>query len=333
MTTIATPPKGSISGVLPTVLGEKETLAFLRVLVSVAKADGEPTPRVRIALEDALAGLELPADVTLKGLFDEKIELDSQLRLFTTPDSRESLYQSTLSLVHIDGACTPNQQRVLDQVRTSLQISEERASVARRILDQAKATVPPSGIQPVNDPARRAAEVKSDVIKYSVLSSVLGAFPIPVMAVATDLAVVGVQVKMVRDIGQRWGHKVDKQAAVSLLGGLGLGTGARMAVSNLAKLVPAWGNVVGVTTAFASTWALGKVSEKYFESGMKVDVATLKADFLVAQTEGRKAYDAHKELVESKRKLNEAAVQTLGADVTAGKIGQMEYSTRIEQLA
>ena len=105
----------------------------------------------------------------------------------------------------------------------------------------------PSSIQPVSDPVLRATEIKSDVLKYSVLSGALGAFPIPGLAIATDLAVVGLQVKLVRDIGQRWGHKVDKQAAASLLGGLGLGTGARIAVSNLAKLIPVWGSVVGAT--------------------------------------------------------------------------------------
>jgi len=322
-----------LTGSSNTVLAENQALASLRVLVCVAKADGELAPEERMSLENAFTGLQMPADVTPKSLLDEKIDLDAQLRLFATPESRESIYQSALGMIHVNGVCTPGEQRTLDHLRTTLQISDEKASLARRILVEAKDTVLPSSIQPVDDPARRATEVKSDTLKYSVVSGALGAFPIPGLAIATDLAVVGVQVKMVRDIGQRWGHKLDKQAAVSLLGGLGLGTGARIAVSNLAKLVPVWGSVVGASASFASTWALGKIADKYFESGMKADLASLKSDFKAAQAEGRLAYDSNKGLVESKSKLNEATFRSLGTDLATGRITQTEYVTRVEQLA
>jgi len=312
-------------------LTEKEGLASLRVLICVAKADGELAPEKRIALENAFTGLQMPANSTPASVLDEKIDLDVQLRHFTTPEARESLYQSALRMVHVAGVPTPAEQNMLDHIRTMLQISEDKTTLARRIFDGAKDTVLPSNIHPVNDPVLRAAEVKSDVIKYSVLSGALGAFAIPGVAIATDLAVVCVQVKLVRDIGQRWGHKVDKQAATSLIGGLGLGTGARIAVSNLAKLIPVWGSVVGATASFASTWALGQIADKYFESGMKT--AMVWSDFKAAQAEGRKAHDLHKDLVESKRKLHEMALQTLGSSLKVGRITQQEYSARVEQLA
>jgi uncharacterized protein (DUF697 family)/uncharacterized tellurite resistance protein B-like protein len=336
---LTTTPKNPVLASQPTsgsssaILAENEAMASLRVLVHVAKADGDLAPEERLSLENAFTGLQMPADVTPKSLLDEKIDFDAQLRFFTSPESRESIYQSVLGMIHVDGTCTPEEQKRLDHIRTTLQISEEKTSLARRILDEAKDTVLPSSIQPVNDPARRATEVKSDVTKYSVLSGVLGAFPVPGIAIATDLAVVAVQVKLVRDIGQRWGHKVDRKAAASLLGSLGLGTGARIAVSNLAKLVPVWGSMVGATASFASTWALGQIANKYFESGMKADMASLKSDFKAAQAEGRLAYDSNKGLIESKSKLNEATFRSLGTDLAAGRINQKDYSARVEQLA
>ncbi len=334
-TTLKTPamPVQPQNGSPEAVLADNVALASLRVLVCVAKADGDISPDERLAIGNSLMGLELPIDVTPKSLLDEQNDLDAQLRLFTTPESRDSLYHSALGMVHSDGNCTPKEQKMLEHIRTTLQISDEKASLARRIFDGAKDTVLLSSIEETHDPARRGAEVKSDITKYSVLSGVLGAFPVPGLAIATDLAVVGVQVKLVRDIGQRWGHKIDKQAATSLLGGLGLGTGARIAVSNLAKLVPVWGSVVGATGSFASTWALGQIADKYFAGGMKTETATMKSDFKFAQEEGRTAYATHKELVDSKRKLNEKALQSLGTDLKAGKITQAEYSARVEQFA
>ena len=129
----------------------------------------------------------------------------------------------------------------------------------------------------------------------------LGAFPIPGVAIATDLAIVAVQVKMVRDIGQYHGHKVDKEGAKSLLYGLGLGTGARIAVNNIVKLVPGWGSAFAAVTSFAATFAVGKVMEKYFADGKKADAAALKKEFQAAQKEGKAAYAEHKDEVAALR--------------------------------
>jgi hypothetical protein len=134
-----------------------------------------------------------------------------------------------------------------------------------------------------------------------------------------------------RKRGTRQSPRADKQAAASLLAGLGLGTAARVVVSNLAKLVPVWGSVFGASASFASSWALGQIADKYFESGMKT--AMTRSDFKAAEADGCKAHDIHKDLVESKRRLHEMALQTLGSSLKAGRITQQEYSARVEQLA
>jgi len=322
-----TRPETAVTGA---TLSPQEALASLRVLVCIAQANGNIAPDERAALESALSELQLPSGVTVKSLLEEKVDFEAQMRLFTTPESRDLLYQSALGF-----ARSPQMEanKLLDRLRSGLQIGEERASLAKRIIGEAKDTLLPSNIQASNDPALRASEVKSDTVKYSVLSGVLGSFPVPGVAIATDLAVVAVQVKLVRDIGQRWGHKVDKQAAVSLMGGLGLGTGARIAVSNLAELFPVWGSAVGATASFASTYALGKVADKYFEGGMQTDLAELKSEFQNARTEGQQVYIGQKEQIEARGVQHEAALKSLNAELTAGKLNQREYTGRIEQLA
>src|SRR5690606_21337339 len=153
------------------------------------------------------------------------------------------------------------------------------------------------------------------------------------VALATDLAIVGLQVKLVRDVGQYWGHKVDKEAAKTLLAGLGLGTGARIAVSNLAKLVPVWGSAFGATTAFATTWALGKIANRYFESGQKADIAQLKTELKALEKEGKEAYAQQKEAIERKRQEAAAKLEALNAERKDGKISQAEYEKQVAALA
>lgn len=309
----------------------EEGSACLRALVAVAKADGTITTEERAALQLALS--MLPGAKDLEPFLDERINFDQVLAEITSPAAREQLWQSAYSMIHADGSATTVEQELVDKIRTTFQINDAKVSTTKRLLDEAKDTLLPSNIEAIEDPARRQKEIDQDVLKYSVLSAVLGAFPVPGVAIATDLAIVALQVKLVRDIGQYWGHKVDPKAAKTLLGGLGIGTGARIAVSNLAKLVPLWGSAFGATSAFATTWALGKIANRYFESDEKADLAQLRSEMKSMEKQGKEAYAQQKEEIAHKRDTSAAALQTLNERRKAGTITQGEYEKQVAALA
>jgi uncharacterized protein (DUF697 family)/uncharacterized tellurite resistance protein B-like protein len=316
----------------------KETIAGVRVLVCVAKADGVVHEEERKALEASLEGAPLPLGMTLETLLAESIDLDAQLEHLVTPEAKDQVFKSACSLAYADGACSPEEQKMLDHLQARLGIPREQSSVVARIFAEARDTVLPSNIQPIADPARRAKEIADDTLKYSVLSAVLGAFPVPGLAIATDLAVVAVQVKLVRDLGQYHGHTVDVQAAKSLLYGLGLGSGARMAVANLAKVVPGWGSAFGGAAAFASTWALAKVMDRFFatrpvSAADPPPVDALKRELGAAQQEGKLAYQQNRDSIAAKEQRDKDKLASLNADLAAGKIDQAEYERRVAALA
>lgn len=308
-----------------------EAKACLRALVAVAKADGRITDDELAALVSTLG--TLPGSSDLAPYLAEKVDFDQLLAEITSPQAREQLWQSAYGMVHADGKATSEEQKLLDRMRTTFKLDDANVSTTQRVFEEAKDTLLPSNIDPINDPARRQKEIDQDVLKYSVLSAVLGAFPVPGVALATDLAIIALQVKLVRDIGQYWGHKVDKEAAKTLLGGLGLGTGARIAVSNLAKLVPVWGSAFGATTAFATTWALGKIANRYFEGGQKANLADLKKELKVMEKEGKDAYAQQKDAIERKRQDAAATLTALNEQRRAGTISQTDYERRIAELA
>lgn len=308
-----------------------EGAACLRALVAVAKADGKITAEERAALDTAIGSLPEPGD--LQRYLDEDPDFDKLLGEIRSAEAREQLWQSAYGMIHADGTASPEEQELLDKIRTSFQIDEAKVSTTKRLFEETKDTLLPSNIEAISDPVKRQKEIDQDVLKYSVLSAVLGAFPVPGIAIATDLAIVGLQVKLVRDIGQYWGHKVGKDAVKSLLAGLGLGTGARIAVSNLAKLVPIWGSAFGAATAFATTWALGKIANRYFESGQKADLAQLKKEMKGMEKEGKEAYARQKESIEHKRKATSEKLAALNEQRKAGTISQAEYEKQVAALA
>ena len=316
-------------------IAENEALASLRILVAVARADGTVHNDERKSLAAALESLELPGGMSVEKLLAEEVDIDAQLRELTSADAREQVYRSAYFMAYADGTCTKEERALLDRIASVTEPSEEqRLSLERMLVGRARGGDAPLAIVRIDDPTRRAEEVKKRVLRHSVLSAALGAFPIPGLAIATDLAVIAVQLKMIRDIGGVWGHVVDRQAAKSILYGVGLGTGARLAVNNLAKLLPGWGSVIGATTSFASTYALGAVTEKVFAPGQKdvVDPDALRAQFKKAEDEAKAVYADQKDVIIQSQRANQAALDMLTTDLKAGKITQDEFDTRIAEL-
>jgi uncharacterized protein (DUF697 family)/uncharacterized tellurite resistance protein B-like protein len=311
---------------------DSEAVAGLRILVAIAQADGKILDEERAALSMALEGVALPRGTTVDSLLAETVDLSKELHAVGDPEARAELYRSAYGMAHADGNCSPEEQELLDRIKKTWRISDGSSTMVARLFAEAKDTVLPSNIEPIQDAARRSKEIREDVLKYSFLSALLGAFPIPGVAIATDLAIVAVQIKMVRDIGQYHGHKVDREGAKSLLYGLGLGTGARIAVNNIVKLVPGWGSAFAAVSSFAATFALGKVMDKYFIDGQKANAASLKKEFAAAQKEGKAAYAEHKESIAKMESAKKNELERLGDDLRDGKISLEEYEQDVDEL-
>jgi uncharacterized protein (DUF697 family)/uncharacterized tellurite resistance protein B-like protein len=317
-------------------IAEKEALACLRILVAIARADGTVHNDERKSLSAALESLELPGGMTVDSLLAEKPNVEEQLAQVTSPEAREQLYRSAYFMAHADGACSKEEQAILDRIGEVTGV--DRSSLAGLFVATGAAAdegargsildVPAA----IPDPIERTSKITTHALKYGAVTAVLGAFPIPGVAIATDLAVIALQLKMVRDIGGFFGEAVDAKRARSILYSLGLGTGARLAVSNLAKFVPGWGSVFGAATAFASTYALGKIIDKFFTAGGS-EIEALKDEFEIAKTEGKKVYAEQKDaIVESQRSV-QPALDALAADLSAGKITQAEFDAKVAALA
>ena len=316
---------------------ENEAIASLKILAAVARADGTVHNDERKSLAAALESLELDKPIAVEDLLgtDEGIDVLDELRHLKSPEAREQIYRSAFFMAYADGTCTREEQAILDLVAAETGVTPEARSALERLFVPAaeRTSLLPVRARAIEDTETRAAHVKKEILKYSAITAVLGAFPIPGLAIATDLGVIALQVKMVRDIAQYWGHSLDRDAAKSMLYGMGLGTGARLAVNNLAKLLPGWGSAVGATTSFASTYALGKVIDKFFAAGAKDDIAGLKTDFKAAEKEGKATYAEHKTEVAAQGEAAKTTLAALTADLNAGKITQAELEQRLAEMA
>lgn len=307
----------------------QKALAGVRALVCVARADGRLDPDERTALERALAELDLPAEdkPTVDELVGAPISLDEQLDLLDE-DARRAVHDAGWVLAHADGDATSAELAVLERIKPP----EAEGSLLQQVIGETKDTLLPGHVPAIHDPEQRAVEIQEDTMKYAVLAAVLGAMPIPGVGIVTDLAVVGLQVKLVRDIGLYWGHAVDEKAARSIMASVLGSVGVRVAINNLARFVPGWGSLMAAVTSFATTVAVGKMANAYFESGGTMNADALRATYEAGLAEGKEAYAAHEADVAGARAAKADRIAHLNDDLKAGRIDRAQYEREVAAL-
>lgn len=316
-------------------VNQQEVLASFKVLVSMAKADGKLLEEEFASLADSFEEIHLPEGVTVDRLLSEDDEpVDTLLSQITSEIAQEMVYQSAYAMANIDGECSTEEKELLEKIGTTFSTSKlwgraewleslERRSARSSISEQ---------VRQIDDPEKRALEVDNAVTDTCFLNAVLGAFPLPGIAIAFDMLVYWNQLDLAQTIGQSWGYdRANENLRKALLGSLGI-TGTRIAISNLAKLVPVFGMVVGATTAYASTWALGKVANEYFASGGEMDAFSLRQAFKQAKKEGEAVYQTKADEIAAKKQAIEPQLQLLNEELKSGSITPDEYQTKLKEL-
>ena len=316
-------------------VNQQEVLASFKVLVSMAKADGKLLEEEFASLADSFEEIHLPEGVTVDRLLNEDdAPIDTLLSQITSEIAQEMVYQSAYAMANIDGECSTEEKELLEKIGTTFSTSKlwgraewleslERRSTRSSISEQ---------VRQIDDPEKRALEVDNSITDACFLNAVLGAFPLPGIAIAFDMLVYWNQLDLAQTIGQSWGYdRANENLRKALLGSLGI-TGTRIAISNLAKLVPVFGMVVGATTAYASTWALGKVANEYFASGGEMDAFSLRQAFKQAKKEGEAVYKTKADEIAAKRQAIEPQLQLLNEELKSGSITPDQYQARLKEL-
>jgi uncharacterized protein YjbI with pentapeptide repeats/uncharacterized protein (DUF697 family)/tellurite resistance protein len=306
-------------------INPKEILASLMVLVRLAIADHNLEDAETQMLTEALQALKLPAEITLERLLDDRSSLDSLLKRITSPIIRERVYQSAYLMARIDGELEPEEEALLKRIQTQLNLSESTIENLQTAVSSAQDLSIADQIEAIIDPETRVAAVKTNIRLMSLMHAFSGAMPIPGFAIVTHLMIYKDQVELVQKIGRIWGYADDHKAPELnqvLFGSVGA-TAARVAISNVMLLIPVWGSVVGASTAFSMTWAIGELAQKFFAG--EVDETTLQGEFEDAKALGQKVFQESQEAIALKQKEMAKLVQELQAGLQSGRLTQQDY--------
>jgi len=234
------------------------------------------------------------------------------------------------ALAHCDRHLDAAEERILKTLRGAWNLKEEDDASLRNALDAGRTTAPesPAATQILDLNQRQKAFVVM-LHRYTLLTAVTGAIPVPLVP---DLLVVPMQVKFIYDVAALFGQKSDPKTVQLMLETLGVGTGVRIAVSVIFKLVPVWGSVVGGASAYATTFALGKVAWLYYEGEGKHPIESLKPVFRAEQEKGKKDFERHRSALVEAEKQHGDTLKALAFDLQNGKMTQQQYEVRVDAL-
>lgn len=203
----------------------------------------------------------------------------------TTPESRNLAYEMAVCVCDADDALHEGEKQFLADLRRALSLD---AGVTARFEQQAEAlavaplaAVPPpmpasTNVPPVMDVKASDAATDQMILNYAILNGALELLP---DSLAT-MAIVPLQMKMVYRIGKQHGHELGRGHITELLGTAGIGLTSQVVEGYARKLLGGLlgkfggglGRMAGKQFAssamsFATTYALGKLAERYYAGG------------------------------------------------------------------
>ena len=303
-----------------------ETRSILTIALLAAFADGLKDERERAAVKrvaDALgpdAGFDLPAlyrDVLLA-----RPDLAEVAAGLQSDGARQLAYEMAVGVCDADGAQGPAEKEFLGRLAAVLGIGGAAAAAAGTqadaIADAAfdDATAPASaaaaGAQVASGTVTGRstlpdAEMDKMILNASITNAALELLPESI----ASMAIIPLQLRLVYRIGQSYGYPMDMSNAKDFVATLGVGLtgqyleqfGRKLLGGLLGGVGGGLGRAAGRQVAssgmtFATTYAIGRVAQRYYAGGRTLDAATLKQTFAGLVDEARGLAPRYRQQIE-----------------------------------
>jgi uncharacterized protein (DUF697 family)/tellurite resistance protein len=294
-----------------------ESRSILTIALMAAFADGLKDEGERAAVKRVAEALGPEAGFDLPGLYREVLLNRPDLAQVAAPlqsqEARQLAYEMAVGVCDADGAQGPAERTFLARLAEQLALpsAAARATSARADELAEAAFAPddaPSTIGASTDAGTSSGTVMgrpnlSDaamdklILNAAVTNAALELLP----ETLASMAIIPLQMRLVYRIGQSHGYPMDRTHAKDFVATLGVGLtsqyleqfGRKLLGGVLGGLGGGLGRTMGRQAAssgltFATTYALGRVAQRYYAAGRTMDTAALKQAFggLVEEARG-----------------------------------------------
>ncbi len=291
----------------------QQARSILTVALMAAFADGAKDARERESIHRLAQTLDSDGAVDLPGLYRDvllaKPDLATVVAPLTSTELRQFAYEMAIGVVNADGSQGAAEGEFLARLATALALpstaSAAQAKAAGDVADAAFEASTAAGPAPAAGAATGTvlgkanvsdAELDQTILKASITNGALELLP----ETLASMAIIPLQMRLVYRIGQAYGYPMDRTHAKDFIATLGVGLtsqyveqfGRKLLGGLLGGLGGGLGRVVGRQAAssgltFATTYAIGRVAQRYYAGGRTLDAQSLKQTFSALLDEAR----------------------------------------------
>jgi len=309
----------------------QETRSVLTIALMAAFADGLKDERERAAVKrvaEALGpevGLDLPA--LYRDVLVAKPDLAQVAAAVQSDGARQLAYEMAVGICDADGAQGPAEREFLQKLAAALNINGAAAAATSAEAD----AVADAAFEPATGAAAAAtaaaataaaatgtvtgraslsdAEMDKMILNASITNAALELLPESI----ASMAIIPLQVRLVYKIGKSYGYPMDASHAKDFIATLGVGLtgqyleqfGRKLLGGLLGGIGGGLGRTVGRQAAssgmsFATTYAIGRVAQRYYAGGRTLDAAMLKQAFAGLLDQARGLAPRYRQEIEQK---------------------------------
>jgi uncharacterized protein (DUF697 family)/tellurite resistance protein len=293
-------------------MNERDHEPIVTVAYLAALADGRTAPDEDSELRAALSRLGVSdVDAVAQRGAGARAPLAELARRFSDDDARRLAYETALVVCHADGPLNRQEADFLSALRSALGLAPatmaemEQSAAGLAGARTAAPVVVGSGTPPGNDALDRA------ILQQAMITSAVELLPDKL----ANVVILPLQLRLVYQIGQHHGQKLDADQIKDLAGTLGLGAAAQVMEGVVRKLVGgvagglfgklvggAGGVAAGAAVTFAATYALGHVAQQYYAQGRRLSTQDLRALFQRFQEEAKDLFPKMRDEIQAQAK-------------------------------
>jgi uncharacterized protein (DUF697 family)/tellurite resistance protein len=275
------------------------TIALMAALADGNKADAERDSLRGIAESLGNQGGAAGLATVYQNVLLRRTDLAATVARIGDPGQRELAYEMAVCVCDADGARSAAESAFLSDLKARLQPDAAESAAFEKTeaeLVSAAAAAAPLAVAAAPTPSpvvteRRGpdnAALDKSILNYAMLNGALELLP----QSWASMAIIPLQVKMVYEIGKAHGVELDQGHIREFIAAVGVGLTSQYLEQFGRKLIggllgKAAGRTLGgigraatgVAFSFATTYALGQVSKRYYAGGRQMSSALLKQSF------------------------------------------------------
>jgi uncharacterized protein (DUF697 family) len=287
--------------------------SIMTVALMTAFADGAKDEREREAIRRLADTLGAEGAADMPGLYRDvllaKPKLEAVVAPLASAELRQYAYEMAIAVANSDGAQSPAEAGFLRQLAATLGLPEAGAAVSASAASaMAEAAVadlprdlPATSTPPLSGAVLGQANIDEATLDRTILNASITNAALELLPeTIASMAIIPLQMRLVYRIGQAYGYPMDRSHAKDFIATLGVGLtsqyleqfGRKLLGGLLGGVAGGLGRSLGRQAAssgltFATTYAIGRVAQRYFAGGRTLDAAALKQTFTALLGEAR----------------------------------------------